>query len=460
MIQNLLRKSFPLIIICLLIGSVSASVPSIYSIKNKSIKDGATLYVGGNGPGNYTTIQDAINDAVSGDTVFVFDDKSPYYENLIVEKSINLIGESRETTIIDGGEELDVIFIMNADGVSISGFTIQNSGVLWINHGINIHSSYNTIIDNIIRHNKIGIGLYTAGGPISNYNNITNNIIEENENKGIYLYQSKYNIISTNNIISNKVGGMILDQSSSNTVSNNVFINDGVGVFDSYQNSIMNNTVNGKPLIYLDGKSDMVINEDAGQIILVNCNKITVQNQNLSKGCIGITLINTQNSIISDNTVSSNDWYGILLFNSKNNNISMNLVSDCYSGIVLYNSDENILCYNIVSLNKYSGICLLASNNNTLSSNSIENNGGRKFIESREGLRLLDSSDNIINNNNFLKNAFAAYFSGKCLRNTWDGNYWNRPRIIPKIIIGNTGGIIFTMRFNVDWHPAKVPYDI
>jgi len=37
------------------------------------ISNGKTLYVGGTGEDNYTTIQDAIDDASEGDTVFVYD---------------------------------------------------------------------------------------------------------------------------------------------------------------------------------------------------------------------------------------------------------------------------------------------------------------------------------------------------------------------------------------------------
>ena len=47
---------------------------------------GDTLYVGGNGPGNYSTIQEAIDDASDGNTVYVYDDSSPYYENVEVDK--------------------------------------------------------------------------------------------------------------------------------------------------------------------------------------------------------------------------------------------------------------------------------------------------------------------------------------------------------------------------------------
>jgi len=45
---------------------------------------GDTLYVGGNDPGCYDTIQSAIDAAKSGDTIFVYDDSSPYYENIVI----------------------------------------------------------------------------------------------------------------------------------------------------------------------------------------------------------------------------------------------------------------------------------------------------------------------------------------------------------------------------------------
>ncbi len=71
---------------------------------NPTSSNGKTLYVGGSGPNNYTKIQDAINDSSDGDTVFVYDDSSPYYENLVIEKSIHLIGEAKETTVIDAND--------------------------------------------------------------------------------------------------------------------------------------------------------------------------------------------------------------------------------------------------------------------------------------------------------------------------------------------------------------------
>ena len=60
-------------------------VPSVVSFsiyKSSQSKNGNILYVGGDGPGNYTKIQNAIDNASSGDTVFVYDDSSPYIEDI------------------------------------------------------------------------------------------------------------------------------------------------------------------------------------------------------------------------------------------------------------------------------------------------------------------------------------------------------------------------------------------
>ncbi len=89
---------------------------------------GNWLYVGGSGPGNYTRIQDAIDNASDEDTVFVYDDSSPYYENLIINKSVNLIGENKINTVILG-EQSDITIQIISDNVNVSGFNIKNP--LW-----------------------------------------------------------------------------------------------------------------------------------------------------------------------------------------------------------------------------------------------------------------------------------------------------------------------------------------
>lgn len=175
---------------------------------------GKILYVGGSGPNNYTSIQAAIDDTVDGDTVFVFDDSSPYNEHPIVKKSISLIGENKETTVINTGISISLSTPM------ISGFTIQNAyyGIyIWATYpGSKLCTIKNNIItqndvgillsdgdsciltNNIIIHNGIGISTIYAGGNI-----ITRNLIKENSKEGIFLEDSYGNIISKNNFIEN-----------------------------------------------------------------------------------------------------------------------------------------------------------------------------------------------------------------------------------------------------------------
>jgi len=178
---------------------------------------GNIFYVGGNGSGNYTTIQDAIDDASDDDTVFVYDESSPYYENVVVNKTINLIGEDRYTTIIDGNNWGNVVYI-SADGVYISGFTIQNSGSNEDDAGIGINSDYNVIDGNNINSNNMdGIGLY-----FSSDNTISYNSISSNGDNAVVIHDSNENTISNNIISFNDGNGIIIYYPSDN---NNIFGN-------------------------------------------------------------------------------------------------------------------------------------------------------------------------------------------------------------------------------------------
>ena len=110
----------------------------------------ATLFVGGAGPGNYSTIQQGIDNASAGDTVFVYN--GTYYENVIVNKTINLTGEDRDNTTIDGNGTGDVILV-TADWVNITRFTISGSGTSTspVDAGIELNNvQYCTVFDNIV----------------------------------------------------------------------------------------------------------------------------------------------------------------------------------------------------------------------------------------------------------------------------------------------------------------------
>jgi parallel beta-helix repeat protein len=178
----------------------SVAIDTINRI-SESISDGNILYVGGLGYGNYTTTQDAIDDAFNGDIVFVYDDSSPYNENVIIDKSINVIGEDCKTTIINGVDVYKSTIQIINDWVNISGFTVRNGY-----GGIRINTNNNTITGNILIENDWGgISLQNA-----KFNNITSNKITDNF-FGIQLYnKSCNNIFSRNSITKSFHCGIVI----------------------------------------------------------------------------------------------------------------------------------------------------------------------------------------------------------------------------------------------------------
>ena len=99
----------------------------VSKIKQPSILgNGNILYVGGSGPDNYTKIQDAIDDASNGDTIYVY--KKRYYENLYVNKSITIIGQNRNNTIVDGSHADTHSIRLVTEGTTVSDLTFFNDG--------------------------------------------------------------------------------------------------------------------------------------------------------------------------------------------------------------------------------------------------------------------------------------------------------------------------------------------
>ena len=164
------------------------------------------------GPADFHTIQEAIDAAIHGDTIYV--KTGTYIENLLVSKNnLTVIGENKETTVMDGNGSA-VLFIglgMQACKIILTGFTIQNGsyGIYLINavSGSSIH-------DNIFAGNNFGI--YFNKG---NNNILYNNIFENNE-YGIVLQEAENNTFYHNNFINNTYHISLNGSSHSNVWDN------------------------------------------------------------------------------------------------------------------------------------------------------------------------------------------------------------------------------------------------
>jgi parallel beta-helix repeat protein len=353
----------------------------------QTISYGNTLYVGGTGPGNYSKIQDAINNATDGDIIFVY--SGIYNERLIVNKSVDLIGEDKQSTVIDGGGTYYVVHI-GSDNVSVNNFYINNSGYYGTYSGIMIKGERKniTIDNNIIIDNFIGICIGSH-----------------------YQYKRIYYVNITNNYIKNNDYGILLIEGQESIICDNTFIDNGIFIIRPApkDNIVKNNKINGLPIVYLEDHSNKKIQPNVGQIILLNCDNITVSSQNLDiKSEIGIELIRCTNCNVINNNISKK-YLGIFSYYSDNINIQSNQIENGTNGIRVDKSDEQILTFNRINVSE-SSIDIDESNKNSVSHNTITNG--------RMGIYFRQSSDNLISNNhvdNFLDNGVFLYY--ECNRN-------------------------------------------
>ncbi len=329
------------------------------------------------------------------------------YPLTIDKADLTICGENKSSTIISGRSIKCPVYI-KADRVNFTGFTIKENGVngsllqvssdkciisnnIFISndffdgteYGIVFYNSHeNTVFNNIITDADRGLEIRGA-----NDNYIFNNTFEGNDIGvdigGIYsinflrrLFDRSYSTPSINNIIknntftNNKQGiaigssmnnqilnnyldskgryGLILSRCSNCIINNNKFINDGLEIWgkdiDHYIHEIIGNTINGKPLYYYKNKNSFKVPTDAGQIILVNCNDVTIEKTKISRTTTAVLIVYSRNVRVRENEFSSN-FRGIYLYYST-------LCSIYYNNFINNSNHAYFISYGILNSRK------------------------------------------------------------------------------------------------------------
>jgi len=228
-----LKKAITILFVIVYLLSVSPLIN-----RQMSVKASQTTWVVDASLGD--TIQEAINNASSGATIFVC--RGTYYENVFINKSVSLVGEDMDSTIVYGTGNGSVVSIV-ADDVNFTGFTVKKSGANAYDNAIRIeHSCDVAITHNKMTENTNGISLNSSSNNV-----ISNNIIFYNEFNGVYLFSSGGNVFS-GNVISNNFQGVYLFSSGGNVFSGNVISNNFQGVYltfssnDTFYRNNFNNT--------------------------------------------------------------------------------------------------------------------------------------------------------------------------------------------------------------------------
>ncbi len=390
-------------VVLLVLGALFATVGLLPSAS------ATTLYVGGTGPGNFTTIQGAIDAANPGDAIFVY--KGTYYENVVIDKTLTLVGENRNTTTIDGRGIGDVLLV-SANWVNITGFNITNSGTGWNVAGLELEhamycevtnitawSNYDGILldasrENVIRDNVVYSNTYVGIAlSFSHNNSVTNNIVHSNAHVGIGLSYSDWNDIR-GNMIWNSSGGIGIFDSEAASITENTMVGSGGVRLRANELKYTNthfidpsNTVNGKPVYYFKNVNGGTIPSGAAQVILAECNDVTVENQNLSNVVDGVTVFHSSGIAILNNTIESNSWNGIYARQSHDMLIENNTVSHGHHGIRLMQSDRGIIRRNVVGDGQSSGlgIQITYGQHTSVESNQLEDS---IYLERTSQVRL------------------------------------------------------------------------
>ncbi len=401
-----------------------------------TVPDPSVAYVGGSGPENYSSIQEAIHDVAPGGTVFVY--SGVYYEDIVINKKMKVIGEDKNSTIIDACGKNVAVKIM-CDGVCFENFFVTNATDLywpdiWELGALSIINSYNVSIVN---------------------NRFTKNFI------AILLLHSHECVVSGNDM---QGCGIV------------VWDGPGRGNLEAFLHNIdQSNQVNNKTVYYYRNETAINHNEDAGQIIFVNCQNSRVMQVSIDNVSAGIQVCYSMNITIENCTLVDIKSTGLHMDHSNKNTVRncVLLRNDCIDFVFLDCSSYNLFSHNVIHAGGAAITLMRNSNHNLFVGNSLS---GKKI-----GSMLIDKSNwNVVRQNNIAGSSLKrtlnrsiggdVLLSGYSYFNTFDENYWSEwkgndhplLRWRPKVIFGVRSAIInprfFPPFIDFDRHPACEPY--
>jgi len=319
--------------LCILSLFLSSTLPveAVENLEHKieeedsTIRSDTPIYnikVDKNGKEAYASIQNAINHASQDSTIYV---KAGVYSEIItINKKINLIGEDKDTTLINPTSKKNSYAIqIKTNGVKISGFSIQNKGNGIYATGVKISTSGTKIENCDIFDTPIGIAVWSSDNTITNCRfwgcedegiaflgsstiKCNNNMIENcefyNNCDGIELQYSSNNRISNCEFYDNTHAGIdaIGSSNNDNIISNCKIYNNkvfGIYLSRSSRNQITKCSLTDNKIMTTGSKDNTVIECTLGKIYLTDDSSITIEDCNLDES--NIKTVNSEYQINS-----------------------------------------------------------------------------------------------------------------------------------------------------------------
>ena len=422
---------------------------------------GQDILVDDDGGEGYTSIQDAIDNASSGDRILISDGE--YFENILVEKPLELRGAGAGLAVITGSSQhsRNATITILSDMVSIIGMSIRSDPDDPVAHGVYVSANGFHLEDCTISDHDAGILIIGCSNT-----SILNSACNANRN-GITILKSENTSIQSSNCSSNEENGISVSFSNNTKISDSLFTwnNNGIEIKDSFSAVVSDNQCshNGRDGLRIEGSEGNILvhnknvynGEDGISLVRVNLSQVIsndctnntkdginlffsskidlVKNDclfNRNNGVNGISVNNilvqymecrnnswngirfsdSDTSWVMDNQISGNVQTGIQISSSSHitvaNNTSTHNSGYWASGIWIDGSDELSVTDNTFSYNRMVGMGLVGSNNHDISGNDCSDNGaGSSF---GKGIYLYRSNLNSIVDN-------------VCMNNTWCG---------------------------------------
>ncbi len=267
------------------------------------------------------TIQEGIDNASAGYTIFVYN--GTYNEKVIVNKTIDLIGEDKNGVFVNG---TDYGFIITADWVNLSGFSVYDASeyIIYL-----IDSSHCTIFDCDLYETFDTIVVLEADIKDCSYNTIRNCEIHDADRlMNIWTWGPKnvtYNQIHNNTMHTCNQFGFEIYMAENNTIRDNTIIHyeweaggpsdNAIYIWGSHYNNISNNEISNwdAASIYFETYEDSDGNYSNYNVIWEN---------NITNNTVGIEIYSGENNSIFYNNF--NNTHNAFDNSSTNNNWSAN----------------------------------------------------------------------------------------------------------------------------------------
>ncbi|MBT0158688.1 hypothetical protein G4O51_01750 [Candidatus Bathyarchaeota archaeon A05DMB-2] len=257
-----------------------------------------------------------------------------------------------------------------------SGRTIQGTGT---GVAISVHGRKDVTVKNT-RIINFGTGIELQAIDFESNSTASNNRIINNYLETAYFgmtLDTTNAFISGNQIVSKNSQYGVLFRCNNTVFSNNVFVDGGLILNQpSSLNVFSGNTINGKPLVYLEQQAGQII-DGAAQVILINCKNMQIRNVDTTADLrTTIELSGTSDSRITNcrgNIVLRNAHSNIITGNQLT--VTGSMASYHSSAIELIDSNNNTITANSIQATKGYGVSLIASSYNKVQGNEISSTG-------------------------------------------------------------------------------------